>query len=132
MNDPGNLNDILLLVGRLLLVLLFVASGIEKLFDFKAGLAEVNAKRLPLPALALSATIALQLVTGTCIAAGHYVPWAAIALAGFTLATAVVFYPFWSAPAAERAALKNGFLEHISIIGGCLLLIAAGPGKFVL
>jgi putative oxidoreductase len=132
MNDSVSVNDALLLVGRLLLVVLFVASGIEKLFHFKAGLAEVNAKRLPLPALALSATIALQLIAGACIAAGCYVEWAAIALAGFTLATAVVFYPYWSAPLAEKAALKNGFLEHVSIIGGCLLLIGAGPGKMVL
>ncbi|PTA70679.1 MULTISPECIES: DoxX family protein [unclassified Stenotrophomonas] len=132
MNDSTTLNDVLLLVGRMLLIVLFVASGIEKLLHFKTGLVEVNAKRIPLPALALTATIVLQLITGACIAAGHYVMWAALALAVFTLATAVVFYPYWSALPVEKAAMKNGFLEHVSIIGGCLLLIAAGPGKLVL
>jgi len=63
---------------------------------------------------------------------GYYVERAAIALVGFTLATAMPFYPYWSASAADRAELKNGFLEYVSIIGGCLLLIAAGPGKLLL
>ena len=53
-------------------------------------------------------------------------------MALFTLATAVVFYDFWSVKGEARTAALNGFFEHISIIGGFLILMAAGPGRFVL
>lgn len=124
--------DALLLAGRCLLVVIFLYSGIDKAVHFKAGLAEIGAKHLPLPRLALLGTIALQLVAGALIAVGHFVPLASFALAAFTLATAVVFYDFWTRQGAERVAMFNGFLEHIAMIGGFLVLAAVGPGRFVL
>lgn len=132
MNTSVGLQDVTLLLGRILLVVLFVSSGIEKLTQFQDGLAEVKAKSLPFPAMVLSGTIALQLATSFCVLVGVWTEAAALALAVFTLATAMIFYPFWKLPLDQRAPLRNGFLEHISIIGGCLLLVASGPGKISL
>lgn len=132
MSTAPTVMDWMLLGGRILLVVMFLLSGISKAVRFKDGLAEVNAKHLPLPSLALTATIVLQMVAGVLIVLGHYTGVASAALALFTLATAVVFYDFWRVQGSERALLQTGFLEHISIIGGMLLLIGAGPGALVL
>lgn len=132
MSSGASLTDWMLLVGRILLVVMFLLSGVSKAVRFKDGLAEVNAKHLPLPRLALIGTILVQVVAGVLIVVGHYTGPAAAALAFFTLATALVFYDFWSVQGSDRALLQTGFLEHISIIGGMLLLIGAGPGSLVL
>ena len=126
------LMDWMLLVGRILLVVMFLLSGISKTIKFQDGLAEINAKHLPLPRIALVMTIVLQMVASIMIVLGHYINFAATALTLFTLATALVFYDFWNFRGNERALLQTGFLEHISIIGGMLLLIGAGPGTLIL
>ena len=126
------MTDHYLLIGRILIVLLFLQSGITKAIRFQDGLGEVRSKNIPRPHLALLGTILLQIVGGALLIAGWFVSPVAALLALFTLATAVVFYDFWTLQGAPRAASLNGFFEHISIIGGFLILMAAGPGRFVL
>ncbi|MNF03092.1 Inner membrane protein YphA [compost metagenome] len=74
----------------------------------------------------------MQLTCGLAIVAGYQTEIAAFLLAVFTLATAVVFYAFWNQKGAQRTLLFTGFLEHSSIIGGFVILMAAGPGSIVL
>ena len=124
--------DHYLLIGRILLVLLFLQSGITKAIRFQDGLGEVRGKNIPFPHLALLGTIALQIIGGALLIVGWFITPVAALLALFTLATAIVFYDFWNLQSEARAASLNGFFEHISIIGGFLILMAAGPGRFVL
>lgn len=126
------MTDQYLLIGRILLVLLFLQSGITKSIRFQEGLGEVRAKKIPFAHLALLGTIVLQLAGSALLIAGWFTTPVAALMALFTLATAVVFYDFWSVKGEARTAALNGFFEHISIIGGFLILMAAGPGRFVL
>ena len=126
------MTDQYLLIGRILLVLLFLQSGITKAIRFQEGLDEVRSKKIPFAHLALLGTIALQIVGGGLLIAGWFTTPVAALMALFTLATAVIFYDFWNVKGDQRAAALNGFFEHISIIGGFLILMAAGPGRFVL
>ena len=126
------MTDQYLLIGRILLVLLFLQSGITKSIRFQEGLGEVRAKKIPFAHLALLGTIVLQLAGSALLIAGWFTTPVAALMALFTLATAVIFYDFWSVKGEARTAALNGFFEHISIIGGFLILMAAGPGRFVL
>ncbi|MGH6978426.1 MAG: DoxX family protein, partial [Brevundimonas sp.] len=90
------MTDHYLLIGRILIVLLFLQSGITKAIRFREGLSEVRSKKIPLPHLALLGTIGLQIVGGALLIAGWFVTPVAALLALFTLATAVVFYDFWN------------------------------------
>ena len=54
--------DHYLLIGRILLVLLFLQSGITKAIRFQDGLGEVRSKKIPFPHLALLGTVVLQIV----------------------------------------------------------------------
>jgi putative oxidoreductase len=122
------MNDYLLLAGRLFIALMYVLSGFNKLIFFHHGLEEVEAKHLPFPRLALASTIVVQLTCGIAIMIGYQTTPASLLLALFTLATAIVFYDFWNQQGSQRTLLMTGFLEHVSIIGGFMILIAAGPG----
>jgi putative oxidoreductase len=124
--------DYYLLAGRVFLAFMFVLSGLNKAIFFAHGLEEVRAKNLPLPHLALLATIIVQIACGGAIMIGRYAQVSSSILALFTLATAAIFYDFWRRKGAERTIMLTGFLEHISIIGGFVVLIAAGPGTKVL
>ena len=126
------MQDQYLLFGRLFIAFMFVFSGINKAIYFQHGLEEVKAKHLPFPRLALLATIVVQIVCGGAIIIGHFTVIASAMLALFTLATALVFYDFWNRQGSERTIMFTGFLEHISIIGGFAILMAAGPGRLIL
>ncbi len=123
------MDDYLLFAGRFFIALMFVLSGINKFLFFQHGLDEVRAKNLPLPRVALASTIIVQLACGVAIMVGFQTTLASLLLAVFTLATAVVFYDFWNQQGNQRTLMLTGFLEHISIIGGFMILIAAGPGR---
>ena len=121
---------ILQLVARICLAAVFLFSGTAKALDWTGGVAEVAGLGLPLPAVALAATIVVQLVGGLAVLTGLGARWGALALAGFTLFATLIAHDFWNAPAETRAHELTTFLEHVALIGGLLLLAAAGPGRY--
>jgi putative oxidoreductase len=124
--------DILFLMARVFLSGVFIFSGIEKLFFWREGVDELKGFRLPLPALALAVTVAIQLGAGTMVLLGFYARLGALALFGFTAAATLMAHRFWTMRGiAFRKSLTTA-LEHLAIMGGFLLIAAAGPGRFAL
>jgi uncharacterized membrane protein YphA (DoxX/SURF4 family) len=122
------MTDLGLLIARLLMSLVFLASGIEKALHWSAGLAEIEAAGLPLAPAMLAATVVTQLGGGLSLALGLWARLGALALAGFTVLATVLFHAFWNAsgPAAEHELTT--FLEHVAMVGGFLALVVVGPG----
>jgi putative oxidoreductase len=77
------------------------------------------------PGLLLPATIALEVLGGIAVLAGFYARAAAIPLALFSLATAVIFHGNFADDVQFVLFLKN-----LAIAGGFLLLFAHGPGAW--
>src|SRR5262245_58364727 len=86
--------DLVLLLGRLLLSLIFLHEGLSLAVDLSAAIASFA--KLGLPAPVTLAVIALQLGAGLSIAAGLFARLGAIALAFFCLATALLFHTNFS------------------------------------
>jgi putative oxidoreductase len=122
--------DTLLLVARILLVLLFVLFGWEKLTDYAATSAYMAAEGLPLPALAAIVVIAMEFFVGLAIAIGFWTRPLALLLALYTLGTALIGHHYWTMAGAERMANMINFYKNLSIIGGLLLLCLTGPGQY--
>lgn len=122
--------DTLLLVARILLVLLFVLFGWEKLTDYAATSAYMAAEGLPLPALAAIVVIAMEFFVGLAIAIGFWTRPLALLLALYTLGTALIGHHYWTMAGAERMANMINFYKNLSIIGGLLLLCLTGPGRY--
>jgi putative oxidoreductase len=118
------------LVGRLLLALIFITSGFGKITGFEGTVGYIASKGLPLPQIGAIIAIVVELGGGIMLAIGFKARWAALALAIFTLAAAILFHDFWAADAAQKMAQQINFWKNISITGGMLLAFAFGPGRY--
>ena len=116
-----SLNKYIPLVSRILLGLIFVLAGFGKLMD-PAGSAAYTAMG-GLPGFMVWPAMALELLGGIAIIIGYQTRWTALALAGFSLLTAVLFHNNF----ADQAQMIN-FLKNLAIAGGMLQLFVHGAG----
>jgi len=124
-----SLQSTTVLVGRILLGLIFVLSGFAKISGFDGTAGYIASKGLPLPQLLAALTIVVELGGGLALMAGFYTRQAVVALAGFSLLTAVVFHNFWAAPQADQMGQQINFMKNLAIAGGMLVVAAFGPGR---
>ncbi|TPJ73146.1 DoxX family protein [Mesorhizobium sp. B2-6-2] len=108
-------------LGALLIGGVFVFAGIEHFLKFGAMRDYLAAQKFPAPALMLAVGSMVEAVAGFLLAVGITRPFAAGALATFTLATNVMLLRFWAVEEPERQVLRNAFLVNIAVIGGLLL-----------
>src|ERR1700681_2657089 len=106
------------IVGRTLLVLLFILAGAAKIAGPQPFLDHMAAHHIP--GVLLPLVILLELSAGGALLMGWQLPFAAGALALFCIATAIGFH-LNLADKAERTL----FVKDLAIAGG-LMVIAAG------
>ncbi len=122
--------DLTALVGRVLLAFMFVYAGFGKIGGFEHTAAAIAGKNLPLPPVATAIAIAVELIGGLMLVVGWKARWAALAIAIFTFFASIFFHNFWTM--AEQAARVNQlmFLKNMAVIGGLLIVVALGPGRY--
>lgn len=119
------------LLARVCLVILFPFSGIDKVVHWDAAIKQANSSPLGGAPVMLIAAIAIELTTPVCIVIGWHPAVAAIVLAAFCVATAILFHPFWRFPGfwaggnPEGAAHFWDFLKNFGLVGGLLLVVLA-------
>lgn len=130
---PAHVNaDLVLLVGRVLLSALFVQSAVAKSRAWNAALDELASFGLPRSPALLAPALAVQWAGGLGVALGLMTFWAAAALIGFLLPTTFLAHGFWRYGQAERPHHVTGFFQNLTMCGGLVLLLAAGPGRWSL
>ena len=123
---------LLSLLSRLCLVCLFPPSALDKVMHRQEALKQARSGPLPGAPLLLDAAIAIETLAPLCIVTGRYDRQAAGVLAGFCLATAVLYHPFWQHDDLRARGQSKGreelweFLKNFGLVGG-LLPIALGP-----
>ncbi|EJC81375.1 putative membrane protein [Rhizobium leguminosarum bv. trifolii WSM2297] len=117
-----SLADLILLLGRLLLSLIFLHEGLVLASDISATV-DIFAK-LGLAAPVAFAVIALQIGAGLSVATGFLSRLGALALAFFCLATALLFHTNF---ASQNELLH--FEKDLAIAGGMFVLAASGAGS---
>lgn len=118
------------LIGRILIVALFLPAGLSKLAGFEGTLAYFASLGIPAPTFALAATIVIEIIGGIALLVGYKTRLVAIILAIFTLAAAVTGHAFWAAPADAAFIAQLLFFKNIAVMGGLLVLASAGAGSF--
>jgi putative oxidoreductase len=124
--------DWLTLIGRVLLGLLFLVAGLGKIIGYDVTTQSMAAQGIPLTAIALPLTIAIEAGGGLLLMLGLRAKWAALALAAFTIAATLVYHRFWEFPPEAAPLQQIMFLKNLSITGGLLLLAAHGAGALSL
>ena len=114
-------------VGRLLIGLPFAMSGLSKLGAYGATTAMIGAVGLPLPPLAFAVAVAAELGGGLLLIAGYQTRFVALALAIFSVATALSFHGNF----ADQNQMIH-FLKNVMMAGGLLQIVAFGAGALSL
>ena len=127
--SPG-LQNATVLVGRILLALIFVLSGFNKISGFEGTMGYIASKGMPMPAVFAALAILIELGGGLLIVLGFLTRPAALAIALFCVVSAFIFHNFWAVDAAMKMAQYINFMKNISIAGGALVLAAFGPGAY--
>jgi len=123
-------SDLLALVGRVLLGLIFVLSGWGKLTGFAGAAGYIASKGLPMPEVLAGIAVAIELGGGLALVVGFKARWAALAIAVFLVVISPIFHNFWDAPAAQAMNQQIHFMKNVAILGGMLMVMAFGPGRF--
>ena len=118
------------LIGRLLIVALFLPAGLSKLTGFEGTVGYFGSLGLPVATLAVVVAIIAEVLGGIALLVGFQTRIVAILLAIFTLAASIAGHAFWAAPADAAFIQQLLFLKNIAVIGGLLVLASAGAGKF--
>ena len=116
------------LVGRILLAILFLVSGFDKITGFGNTVGYIASKGLPLPQLGAVIAIVVELGTGILIVIGWQARWAATVLLLFLIPTTFIFHNFWSVEAAQKPMQTLQFMKNLCIMGGVLYIMAFGAG----
>ena len=122
--------DVLVLVARVLLVILFVIFGWGKLTSFTSAVGYMETEGAPLPTISAIIAIVMEFFVGLALVIGFYTRPLALLLVVYTLGTALIGHHFWTMTDGDRAANMINFYKNISIMGGLLLLSVTGPGKY--
>jgi putative oxidoreductase len=125
-----NQSDALALVGRILLALIFVQSGSQKLMAFSGVAAGIAGKGLPMPEVLAVLTVVIEVGAGLLLIVGWKARWAAFLLFLFIIPVSLVYHNFWAMDAAQAAMNKIQFMKNVSIMGGMLVTVAFGPGRY--
>ena len=120
-----NSTSYLAFAGRLLIGVPFAMSGLSKLAAYGATTAMIGAVGLPVPPLAFAVAVAVELGGGLLLIAGFQTRIVAIALALFSLATALSFHSNF----ADQNQMIH-FLKNLMMAGGLLQVVAFGAGSF--
>ena len=119
-----------LLFARVLLMVLFVLFGWQKLTGFSGTVAYMASTGVPVPGAAAAVAVIVELIGGLLIVAGFFTRPVALLLAVYTFVTALIGHPYWNLHGMEQYLAMIDFFKNVSISGGLLLLVLTGPGKY--
>jgi len=115
------------LIGRILLALIFLNSGIGKIGNF-TGTAQYMANHgMPFAPFFLVGAIICELVGGITVILGYFTRFGALLLIIFLIPTTLIFHNIWVDP-----KMMIHFMKNVSMLGGLLVLFSAGGGRFSL
>ncbi len=112
-------------IGRLLLSMIFIVSGLNKIGGYAGTQGYMEA--MGVPGVLLPLVIALEVLGGLAILVGFKARLVAFALAGFSILSALLFHSDFS----DQMQMIS-FMKNLSIAGGFLMIVAHGAGAYSL
>lgn len=122
--------DLIILLARVLLMVLFLTSGWGKLTHFSGAADYMASLGAPAPQLAAAISVFMEFFVGVALVIGFFTRPLALLMGFFVVGTALIGHAFWAMPEPAKSANMVQFLKNMSIFGGLLLLSVTGPGKY--
>lgn len=116
--------------ARIFLATLFLIFGWRKVRDWPGTLAQMAKDGLPAPAVAAGVAIFVELAAASAVAVGAFTRPAAALMMFYTLGTSLIEHRYWTATGPDAVDRMEGFYKNLSIMGGFMLLLVTGAGKY--
>ena len=112
----AGVNDAILAIGRILIAIIFVSSGVEKFMDLGATTSAIASKSLPYANVLAVLTAIVEAGGGLLIIFGWQTRLAALALAIFCAVAAYFFHDFWNQlPGPQHVNNMIHFMKNVSM-----------------
>lgn len=129
-NIATSWGDFLLLVGRVLLGCLFLASGYGKLGNIAGATGYFTSLGMSPPGAWAWFIGGTELVLGIALILGIATRYAALVSFIFVVIATWIAHRYWIYPAAAQGAQYNNFLRNLAIMGGALYVFVYGAGGY--
>ena len=122
--------DIVLIIGRVLFSLIFVASGVAHLTKLEAMTGYAQYKKVPAAKLSVIATGLMLIIGGLYVALGIYADLGGLLLAIFLILSAFKMHNFWTITDEQaKQAEMTSFMKNIALAGAALIIfVLVGTG----
>ncbi len=118
----NKLNPVFSLAGRVMIALIFVLAGLSKFSAIEGTQGYMEA--MGLPGILIYPTILFEVAAGLAIIAGYKTRYVALALAGFSLLSALIFHN----QLGDQTQFIL-FMKNVAMAGGFLFLARYGAGE---
>jgi putative oxidoreductase len=115
------------LIGRILLILIFLQSGIGKIGNFEGTAKYMASFGMSYANFFLVGAIFFELVGSIAVILGYFGRFGALLILIFLIPTTLIFHSNF----ADRMQMIQ-FMKNVSMFGGCLFLLSQGPGRLSL
>ncbi|MBA3439972.1 MAG: DoxX family protein [Pyrinomonadaceae bacterium] len=119
-------------LARFLVALIFIMSGMGKLFGFTQTAAMMESVGFPAPSLFLVGAILLEIVGGVLLLVGYKARWASLALFVFLIPATLIFHAANLADPAQGQQQMIEVLKNLAILGALVKFAADGAGAYAL
>jgi len=119
-------------VGRLLIVYIFATSGIAKVFSWQANVQYVSTRHLPMVPVFLAVAAMIEIGGSICLITGYRAREAAMIMFLYMIPLTVLFHNYWAATGMLAGMQETHFRKNVAIMGGLLIVVYAGPGKWAI
>ena len=120
------------LVARIALSAIFLVSGWAKLSDPAAAVGYMEKMNVPDAGTLVYIAGMAELLCGLSIAFGFMTRIGALGAVAFLVVTTYYMHPFWAMEGAEAKTQMVQATKNLCIMGGLLMLVASGAGRYSL
>ncbi|HEX2539135.1 MAG TPA: DoxX family protein [Pseudolabrys sp.] len=123
------LADVVILVARIMIGLIFVMSGWSKLMNFSGAVAGIAKRGVPEFIAYLAPPV--EFFGGLAIMLGLFTEAAAILMVVFTIVATITSHRYWEIGDAAQYRVQNtNFWKNVTMMGGMLLLFVTAGGRY--
>ena len=118
------------LVGRIMISVIFLVSGLAKLTDPAGTIGYMNSARIPYADTLLYVAAFAEILGGLSILFGFLTRIGALGLFTYLIPTTLYFHAFWTMEGAEAKIQMANFAKNLAVMGGLAAFVAFGAGRY--
>jgi putative oxidoreductase len=122
-------SGLLILAGRWLVALYFLAPGLMKFTAFTAHVGMMNLHKVPNPELMLIIAGTAQIIGALLLFTNRFVRFTALGFVVYIVLINVMLHDFWNFEGIVAGHELQNFIKNLGILAGLLVLAGSSPAR---